>query len=133
MAGLLHHFPRLTGDAASANRILDAIDDLEPLLPLVRSAYERIDGKGPLRIAGDDLDTEARILGATTAFAGRLAADPGADPGLVIEGLAADGGFDSNIAQILLACHLDGSLYKRPDVPGAPLGTDRIEKPDARA
>jgi pSer/pThr/pTyr-binding forkhead associated (FHA) protein len=133
MAGLLHHFPRLTGDAASASRILDAIDDLEPLLPLVRSAYERIDGKGPLRTAGDDLDTEARILGATTAFAGRLAADPGADPGLVIEGLTTDGGFDTNIAQILLACHLDGSLYKRPDVPGAPLGTDRIEKPDARA
>jgi len=39
-----------------------------------------------------------------------------------------DPGFDSNITQILLACHLDGSLYKRPDVPGASVATDRIEK-----
>lgn len=128
MAGLLHHFPRLTGDAVTATRILDSIDDLETLLPLVRAAYERIDGSGPLRIAGDELDTEARILGATTAFAARLAADPGAEPNAVIEALTADSGFDANITQILLACHLDGSLYKRPDVPGASVTTDRIEK-----
>ena len=128
MAGLLHHFPRLAGDTATAEGILDAIDELEPLLPLVRAAYERLDGKGPLRHPGDDLDTEARILAATTAFAARIAADPSADAGAVIEGLGLDDGFDSNISQILLACHLDGSLYKRPDVPGAALGTDRIER-----
>lgn len=128
MAGLLHHFPRLTGDASTATRILDSIDDLDTLLPLVRAAYERLDGNGPLRTAGDELDTEARILGATTAFAARLAADPGADPSAVIEALSTDAGFDANITQILLACHLDGSLYKRPDVPGASLATDRIEK-----
>jgi len=46
----------------------------------------------------------------------------------VIEALSSDAGFDANITQILLACHLDGSLYKRPDVPGASLATDRIEK-----
>lgn len=129
MAGLLHHFPRLAGDATAATRILDSIDDLEPLLPLVRSAYERLNGSGPLRTAGDELDTEARILGATTAFAARLAADPGADPNAVIEDLTGDAGFDANITQILLACHLDGSLYKRPDVPGASQSTERIEKP----
>ena len=128
MAGLLHHFPRLTGDAVNASRILDSIDDLEPLVLLVRSAYERLDGSGPLRTAGDDLDTEARILGAATAFAGRLAADPGADTNLVIEALSTHLGLDSNITQIMLACHLDGSLYKRPDVPGAAMLTERIEK-----
>jgi HD-GYP domain-containing protein (c-di-GMP phosphodiesterase class II) len=128
MSGLLHHFPRLTGDAATASRILDTIDDLEPLLPLVRAAYERVDGNGPLRTLGEELDTEARILGATTAFAARIAADPGADPQAVIETLTADAGFDANITQILAACHLDGSLYKRPDVPGASLATDRFEK-----
>jgi hypothetical protein len=128
MAGLLHHFPRLTGDTNVATRILDSIDDLETLLPLVRAAYERVDGSGPLRIAGDELDTEARILGATTAFAARLAADPGAEPNTVIESLITDAGFDGNITQILLACHLDGSLYKRPDVPGASVATGRIEK-----
>lgn len=128
MAGLLHHFPRLTGDAAVAGRILDGIDDLEALMPLVRAAYERIDGHGPLRTVAEDLDTEARILGAATAFAARLAADPGADPRLVIEAIAGDAGFDPNVTQILLACHLDGSLYKRPDVPGAAVHTDRIEK-----
>ena len=128
MAGLLHHFPRLTGDAATATRILDAIDDFDTLLPLIRAAYERLDGQGPLRTAGEELDTEARILSATAAFAARLAADPGADPSLVIEALSGDTGFDGSITQILLACHLDGSLYKRPDVPGAALGTDRIER-----
>jgi HD-GYP domain-containing protein (c-di-GMP phosphodiesterase class II) len=128
MAGLLHHFPRLTGDAAIATRILDSIDDLETLLPLVRAAYERLDGSGPLRTAGDELDTEARILSAATTFAARLSADPGAEPNAVIETLLGDAGFDGNITQILLACHLDGSLYKRPDVPGAAVATERIEK-----
>jgi len=129
MAGLLHHFPRLSGDATTATRILDAIDDLEPLLPLVRAAYERLDASGPLRTVGDELDTEARILGATTAFAARLSADPGADPAMVIENLSTDPGFDANVTQILLACHMDGSMYKRPDVPGAAMATERIERP----
>jgi len=113
----------------TATRILDAIDDLEPLLPLVRSAYERLDASGPLRTVGDELDTESRILGATTAFAARLSADPGADPAAVIENLSSDPGFDANVTQILLACHMDGSMYKRPDVPGAAMATDRIERP----
>jgi hypothetical protein len=114
MAGLLHHFPRLTGDAATAGTILESIDDLEPLLPLVRSAYERLDGRGPLRTAGDEIDTEGRILATATAFAARLTADPGADPSQVIELLIADDGLDRSVTQILQACHLDGSLYKQP-------------------
>ncbi len=128
MSGLLHHFARLTGDSDSAMRILDSIDELESLVPLVRGAYERLDGKGPLHQSGDDLDTETRILCAATAFSGRIAADAGADAAAVIEALTNDSSLDANVTQILLACHLDGSLYKRPDVPGAELGTDRYEK-----
>jgi HD-GYP domain-containing protein (c-di-GMP phosphodiesterase class II) len=115
-AGVLHHFARMLGDegrkaAGKAWETLEAVDDLEPVLPLVRMAYERVDGSGPQRIGGDDLDTEARILAVATAFEERVAKDPGADPNTVIEGILGDNGFDRNVAQLLQGCHLDGSLY----------------------
>ena len=72
--------------------------------------------------------TRNQVHCARPAFAARLAADPGAEPNTVIESLITDAGFDGNITQILLACHLDGSLYKRPDGPGASVATGRIEK-----
>lgn len=118
-AGLLHHFPRLSGDAAAAERALASIDELYDLVPLVRAAYERIDGRGPLRTAGDELDTEARILAVAAAFTARLTADPGADPAEVIELLGRDPGYDPAAVRTLAACHLDGSLYRAPAVPGA--------------
>ncbi|MCS6969898.1 MAG: FHA domain-containing protein [Planctomycetota bacterium] len=118
-AGLLHHFPRLAGDAAAAERALATIDELHDLIPLIRCAYERVDGRGPLRTAGEELDTEARILAAAAAFTARLAADPGADPADIIEQLLEDPGFDRAVVRALAACHLNGSLYRAPAVPGA--------------
>ncbi|MBA3709776.1 MAG: GAF domain-containing protein, partial [Planctomycetes bacterium] len=121
-AGLLHRFPKLVGEAkgadgkrnaAKAMELLESVDDLEPVLPLVRMAYERVDGSGPLKISGDDLDTEARILAVATSFEQTIAEDPGADPNAVIEALIADDGFDRNVARLLQGCHLDGSLYKK--------------------
>jgi HD-GYP domain-containing protein (c-di-GMP phosphodiesterase class II) len=118
MAGLLHHFPRLSGEGGGST-LLESIDDLESVLPLSRCAYERLDGRGPLRLPPDEVDTEARILAVCTAFTARLAADQGADPVQVIDQIVADEGFDRNAAQLLNACHLDGSLYRAPDLPGA--------------
>jgi pSer/pThr/pTyr-binding forkhead associated (FHA) protein len=119
-AGLLHHVPRLVGGdrkmSAKTWELLEDVEDLEPVLPLVRMAYERVDGSGPLKIAGDDLDTEARILAAAAAFEERRAADPGADPNAVLDQIVKDPGFDRNVAQLLQGCHLDGSLYgKEPE------------------
>jgi pSer/pThr/pTyr-binding forkhead associated (FHA) protein len=116
-AGLLYHFADLVskdGDrrgAARALELLEAVDDLEPVLPLVKLVAERVDGSGPLKVSGDDLDTEARILAVAAAFETRTAADPGADPSAVIETLTADEGLDPNVTRILQGCHLDGSLY----------------------
>jgi pSer/pThr/pTyr-binding forkhead associated (FHA) protein/HD-GYP domain-containing protein (c-di-GMP phosphodiesterase class II) len=115
-AGLLHHFERMvvgTRGGPETLAMLEAVDDLEPVLPLVRLAYERIDGSGPQGLGGDDLDTEARILGVATAFEERRAQDPGADPNAVIDGILASPGFDRNVSQLLQACHLDGSLYAK--------------------
>ncbi len=113
-AGLLHNFERLLeGKRASSQALamLEAVDDLEPVLPLVRLALERIDGSGPQGLGDDDLDTEARILAVASAFEERRAQDPGADPNAAIDALIASPGFDRNVAQLLQACHLDGSLY----------------------
>lgn len=113
-AGLLHHFERMVEGrrgGAKAWEMLEAVDDLEPVLPLVRLAYERVDATGPQALGGDDLDTEARILTVATAFEERRAQDSGADPNAIIEAMLASPGFDHNVAQLLQACHLDGSLY----------------------
>ncbi|MBA2482556.1 MAG: FHA domain-containing protein [Planctomycetes bacterium] len=124
-AGLLHRFTRLVSDgradarpdvkrsSTKAMELLESVDDLEPVLPLVRMAYERVDGSGPLKIGGDDLDTEARILAVATAFEEKIVNDAGADPNAIIEVLIADDGFDRNVARLLQGCHLDGSLYKK--------------------
>jgi pSer/pThr/pTyr-binding forkhead associated (FHA) protein len=123
-SGLLHHFARMivedgrkvsTSATAKAWEMLEAVDDLEPVLPLVRMAYERVDGSGPQGVGGDELDTEGRILAVATAFEERVAEDPGADPNAVIEAILKDGAFDRNVAQLLQGCHLDGSLYGKTD------------------
>jgi hypothetical protein len=115
-AGLLHDFTALVAASdrrvqARALELLEAVDDLEAVLPLVRVVRERIDGSGPLAVAGDNLDTEARILAVAAAFERRTAADPGADPAAVIEVLTGDDGLDPNVTRLLQGCHLDGSLY----------------------
>ncbi len=116
-AGLLHHFERMVDPkrtaALKAFTMLEAVDDLESVLPLVRLAYERIDGTGPQKLTDDDLDTEARILAVATAIEERRSQDVGADPNAVIESILSDAGFDRNVAQLLQACHLDGSLYAK--------------------
>ncbi len=114
-AGLLYHFGSLAAERSKqvplALDLLDAVDELEDIVPLVRLAHERLDGRGPGQISGDDLDTEARILCVAAAFEERALADPGADRNAIIEALVADAGFDGNVTQILQGCHLDGSLY----------------------
>lgn len=115
-AGLLHHFPRLAdaGGAGTARHLalLEPVGELDSVLPLVRLGRERLDGSGPYGTAGDDLDTEARVLATAVAFEERCAADPEADRRQIIEALAVDPGLDQNVVQLLLGCHLDGSLYQ---------------------
>jgi pSer/pThr/pTyr-binding forkhead associated (FHA) protein len=118
-AGLLHHFERLIGDGAAAREsalaLLEPIDELEGTLPLVRLARERLDGKGPLKVAEEDLDVEARVLAVAAAFENRTGADPGADPTVVIDELMQDPSLDNAITHLLHGCHLDGSLYANRD------------------
>jgi len=115
-AGLLHHFGRLVSPGKGTNKnliLLEHIDELESVMSLVRQARERIDGSGPLATNGDDLDTEARVLAVAVAFEDELARTPGADGKEVIDALIADSGLDKNLSQLLLGCHLDGSLYQK--------------------
>ena len=115
-AGLLHHFTRLITDGGRVTArnllLLEHIDDLETILPLVRQAHERLDGSGPGGIKSDDLDTEVRILAAAVALEDRLVQEPTADPGPLITILQADRGLDQAITAKLMACHLDGTLYQ---------------------
>jgi len=114
-AGLLHHFGHLAAanprQAVKAVELLESVDDLEPLVPLVRLAHERLDGTGPQKISGDDLDTEVRLLAVAAAFEERCVEDPSADRAALIEALLTDTGLDKNITALLQGCHLDGSLY----------------------
>lgn len=119
-AGLLHHFSRLVTQGAAAGTgtsknllLLEAIDELESVLPLVRQARERLDGSGPLATRADDLETEVRVLAVAVAFEAGLQAEPGIEAREVIEALVADEGLDKNLTQLLLGCHLDGSLYDK--------------------
>ena len=119
-AGLLHHFGRLTSHGSKGtNRnlvLLESIEELESVLPLVRHARERIDGSGPLAVSGDDLDTESRVLAVAVAYEDLLAEAPGAEGKELIERLVADRGLDHNLTQLLMGCHLDGSLYEKDPV-----------------
>jgi pSer/pThr/pTyr-binding forkhead associated (FHA) protein len=116
-AGMLHHFGRLVtpaGKGTSKNlMLLEQIEELESVVSLVRQARERIDGSGPLATSGDDLDTEARVLAVAVAFEDQLLQAPGSEDKQLIEILIADKGLDKNLTQLLLGCHLDGSLYAK--------------------
>jgi len=63
-----------TGDSATlhagkGNRILEPIDFLKPIRPLVRHAHERWDGNGyPDELAGEEIPLGARIVFACDAY-----------------------------------------------------------------
>jgi response regulator RpfG family c-di-GMP phosphodiesterase len=111
-AGLLHHLDRLMATSRDqALELLESVEDLEQVMPLLRHAKERIDGSGPLGLKGEDLDLEARIVAVATALEARTAADPGADATVSIDAVMEEPGLDLTVTQLLQSCHLDGSLY----------------------
>jgi GAF domain-containing protein len=113
-AAYLHHVNRSTADPRGSNRalvLLDAIEALESVLPLVRMARERVDGSGPLGTTGDELDTESRLLAVAVAFSDRIQA--GESPVGAAAGLQDDVSFDRNVTSLLGACVADGSLTDR--------------------
>ncbi len=116
-AGMLHHFARLVtppGKGTNKNLVLlEQVEELESVVSLVRQASERIDGSGPMGTSGDDLDTEARVLAVAVAFEEELLHAPGREDKELIELLIVDKGLDKNLTQLLLGCHLDGSLYAK--------------------
>jgi FHA domain/GAF domain len=115
-AGLLHHLDQLTNsERQESMALLEAVDDLEHVMPLLRHANERLDGSGPLGLRDTDLESEARIVAVAAAFEKRLMQDPGADPSGIIEELIADRGLDNHLTTLLQGCHLDGSLYAHGD------------------
>ena len=111
-AGLLHHLDRLMATGRDqALELLESVEDLEQVMPLLRHAKERIDGSGPLGLKGEDLDLEARIVAVAVALEARTAADPGADATVSIDAVMEEPGLDLTVTQLLQSCHLDGSLY----------------------
>jgi HD-GYP domain-containing protein (c-di-GMP phosphodiesterase class II) len=115
LAGLIHHLDRLIGgDASAHDRVwasLAGIDEIAPVLALVKQAHERLDSTGPLKQGDDDLDIEPRILAVAVAFEERTAADFDADQAQVIDAMAREAGFDRSVVTALQNCHLNGSLY----------------------
>jgi GAF domain-containing protein len=115
-AGLLHHLDRLMAVARDqALGLLESVEDLDQVLPLLRQAKERIDGSGPLGLKEADLDIESRIVAVAVALEVRTAADPGADATVSIEAVVEERGLDPTLTQLLQSCHLDGSLYQNRD------------------
>jgi hypothetical protein len=116
-AGLLHHLDRLMAvKRDDAFALLESVEDLEQVMPLLRHARERVDGSGPLGLRDGELELEARIVAVAVALETRTAADPGDDPTTVIEELITDRGLDPGLTQLLQSCHLDGSLYANREV-----------------
>ena len=91
--------------------LLDSVEDLDQVLPLLRQAKERLDGSGPLGMKEAELDLESRIVAVATALEARTTADPGDDATVSIEAVVGERGLDPTITQLLQGCHLDGSLY----------------------
>lgn len=111
-AGLLHHLDRLMATSRDeALALLDSVEDLDQVLPLLRQAKERLDGSGPLGMKEAELDLESRIVAVATALEARTTADPGDDATVSIEAVVGERGLDPTITQLLQGCHLDGSLY----------------------
>ncbi len=99
------------GDAAAMTIALEGVEPLADAAALAQQARERIDGSGPLGLAGEDLDTEARALAVAAAWAEAASADPGAEAEVVLARLRSQPGLDPNAILLLQGCHLDGSLY----------------------
>ena len=116
-AGLIHHLDRLSSadplQQEQAWKMLEGIEDLESALVLARLGRERLDGKGPQKLGDDDLDIEPRILAVAVAYEERCAVGADEDPDAVIDALAHDGAFDTQVTAALLSCHLDASLYAK--------------------
>jgi HD-GYP domain-containing protein (c-di-GMP phosphodiesterase class II) len=115
-AGLLHHLDQLMAvgrDEALA--LLENIEELEHVLPLLRNAKERIDGSGPLGLKDKELELDSRIVAVAMALEAHTAADPGADATASIEAVISEKGLDPALTQLLQSCHLDGSLYTNRD------------------
>ncbi len=115
-AGLLHHLDQLMAVSRDeAYALLENIEELEHVLPLLRNAKERIDGSGPLGLKDKELELDARIVAVAMALEAHTAADPGADATASIEAVISEKGLDPALTQLLQSCHLDGSLYTNRD------------------
>jgi pSer/pThr/pTyr-binding forkhead associated (FHA) protein len=96
-------------------RLLDSLqahDLVEPVLPLVRLAFERLDGQGPNTYEAENLGVEERILSAAVAFVDQRREHPEEDTIAIFDRMLADPGYDEEIVMTLRSAHMDGSLYR---------------------
>ena len=115
VASILARVEKFIEEADGEQRLLDALqahDLVEPVLPLVRLAYERLDGQGPNTYQADDLGVEERILSASVAFVDHRRQHAEQDALEIFDRLLADPGFDEEIIMTLRSAHMDGSLYR---------------------
>ena len=106
---------RVEGWVGGDERLLDSLqahDLIEPVLPLVRLAFERLDGQGPNTYLAENLGVEERILSAAVAFVDQRRAHPEEDTIAIFDRLLADPGYDEEIVMTLRSAHMDGSLYR---------------------
>lgn len=115
---------------AKAEQLLMALDDMQPLLPLIKAHHERHDGKGfPARLAGDAIPLGARILAVADAFDdlqnGHLAVPVTREEARTLMKLGRGSQFDPEVLDVFL--HLTEPERPKTATAGMALPTDALE------
>lgn len=117
LAASLHHVGELSGSEDEGQmqtviNLLNGIPDFKKVTPMIRNAFERIDGSGPQKTASNDLDLEMRIVAVAVALEHMTSGNYDNDMLAVIDKLEEDSELDPDVVQALRDAHLDGSLYQ---------------------
>ncbi len=102
----------------AGEKIINQIEGLEKVVPIVRHHHERADGSGfPYKVKNEETSPLARILIVANAFDDECHRGGVAGEGLqvkdVLKDMAERGGkeFDDDVIKALLICHRNGTLY----------------------
>lgn len=116
LAAALHHIGSLStnDDTLHLNEslaLLEGISGFKTITPLIKNAFERLDGSGPNGVTDSDLDLETRIINVAVAFEHKTSGNYDVDVMAVINELESAENLDPDIIIALREAHLDGSLY----------------------
>jgi hypothetical protein len=115
LAGLLHHINSFPSNGVSDIEqdlaCLGALEELEDVVPLIRTCSKRLDQNRRATDGEGASDAEERILLVAITFLSLIETHPEADAVQLIERMREDQNLDETVLTKLQACHLDGTLY----------------------